>query len=555
MPTTPMESMGDELVPLIEERMKRHETMGLSIALVDGDQPVWAEGFGFADRENYVPATADTVFKAGSITKLFTATAAMQLVEQGRLDLDQPVQSYVPEFSYKSRYPVDPPVTVRTLMTHHSGLPCDNQRHSYARQADTDPEPFQSVLEFLRHRYAAYPPNHIFSYSNLAIDLLGVVIERVSGEAYQDYVDLHILKPLGMEHSSIGLNETTRPRLAKGYSGQVGTREPLMRDAPAGGLHTTALDLSRFAAMVIGGGSRNGIQLLRPETLAQMLTCQNRAVPLDFDLQIGLNWLLSRPSLHYAGHVCWHDGGTWHFCSNLVVLPDHKLGVAILCNSESAAPLVAQLADEVLKRALALTRGIEPVASESTDAPPSAALSPEPLRELVGEYPTVPLGMVSFQAGDEGLFVTMKDKTLELVPQSDGWLAFKEPIGPLRLAFRCIDGHAVLAVEQEGLRVVMGRRHHRRAIPGRWRKLAGSYRNTEVDDPTVQNAELKWAEDLLWLEATFRKVGQVRVFMEPISDNEALTLGLGRFANETVHVREIDGVEHLELWGHLLRKD
>lgn len=115
---------------LIKKEMKKNDVTGLSLALVDDQRIVWAEGFGFADVGHHIPATPDTVYRIGSISKLFTATAAMQLAEQGRLDINQPLQSYLPEFSVKSRFASAISITPRTLMTHHSGLPSDLQKGS-----------------------------------------------------------------------------------------------------------------------------------------------------------------------------------------------------------------------------------------------------------------------------------------------------------------------------------------------------------------------------------------------------------------------------------------
>ena len=139
---------------LIDREMKKKEVTGLSIALIDDQQVVWAQGFGFADAANKVAATPETIYRAGSISKLFTATAAMQLAEQGKLDIDQPIQSSLPEFSIKSRFANSGPITPRTLMTHHSGLLSDLIKESYTRQ----PEPFGQVVPMLRDEYVATPP-------------------------------------------------------------------------------------------------------------------------------------------------------------------------------------------------------------------------------------------------------------------------------------------------------------------------------------------------------------------------------------------------------------
>ena len=113
--------------------MSKHDVTGLSIALVDDQQVIWARGFGFADKERNLPAAAETVYRVGSISKRFTATAAMQLAERGKLDIDRPLATYLPGFSIKSRFPEAGSITPRTLMTHHAGLPSDRLKGSRAR--------------------------------------------------------------------------------------------------------------------------------------------------------------------------------------------------------------------------------------------------------------------------------------------------------------------------------------------------------------------------------------------------------------------------------------
>jgi CubicO group peptidase (beta-lactamase class C family) len=136
---------------LIKKEMKSHNIAGLSIALVDDQRIVWAAGFGYADKANNLPATPETVYGVGSISKLFTATAAMQLAEQGKLDIDKPLQTYLPEFSMKTRFTDPGPVTPRSIMTHHSSLPSDLRKGMWSK----NPEPFTSVVDRIKDEYVA----------------------------------------------------------------------------------------------------------------------------------------------------------------------------------------------------------------------------------------------------------------------------------------------------------------------------------------------------------------------------------------------------------------
>ena len=168
---------------LIRHEMKKRDVTGLSIALVDDQRVVWAEGFGYADKAGNVPASPETVYRAGSISKLFTATAAMQLAERGRLDIDRPLGDYLPGFSIRTRFADAAPVTPRSIMTHHSGLPSDYLKGMWTR----NPEPFTRVAGYVRDEYAANPPGVVFSYSNLGVTLLGDAIGKVAGRDFASH--------------------------------------------------------------------------------------------------------------------------------------------------------------------------------------------------------------------------------------------------------------------------------------------------------------------------------------------------------------------------------
>ncbi len=548
---------------LMQKEMRRLRVTGASLALVDGQETVWAAGFGYADRRDRRPATEGTVFMIGSITKLFTATAVMQQVEMGQIDLDHPVQEYVPDFSIKSRFTEAQPVTVRQLMTHHSGLPCDNTSHMWSKSIDEQPESFRAVLDFLRNQNLASPPGRIFAYSNQAVSLLGVVLEQASGEPYEEYIRTHILRPLGMETADTSPDDRLRQLLSKGYSKPAGDWESRIREIPAGGVYASARDMARFIAMVIGGGSLDNSRILRPDSMAEMFRPQNEAAPLDLGFKIGLNWMLSWPSLEAAGKVGWHDGGTRLFTSNLIVLPEQRLGVVILTNSPSGGGLTHRVAEEVLKLALEERRGIDLEPGKSVQPARSIGkktIAPE-LDAFVGEYPSFSLGMITLRPGGR---LNLRGLPLQLAAGQEGWYGLLVRLGPLavrlktlaklRVTFREIGGRKVFAVDQEGFRMAVAEQAPRSPIPDAWAKRAGRYVNTEKDNPTLKQGVLKCKGGLLYFETIARRVGRLRIFLRPVNSEEAITAGLGRFAGETVTAREIEGISHLEVSGCLFKR-
>jgi CubicO group peptidase (beta-lactamase class C family) len=560
-----LHDLREQIALKIHKEMQRKKITGLSLGLVDGNEVAWAEGFGYADKEHGISASLETVYKICSISKLFTATAVMQLVEQGKIDLDQTIQAYLPEFAIQSRYPESKPITVRSLMTHHSGLPVDNRHSIYAGGADQPPEPFQGVLEYLKTTYTAYPVDYIFSYSNLAIDVLGMIIERVSGETYETYVKQHILEPLRMFASSVQLIPDTSKRLSKGYHHGLGVWEPMIRDIPAGGIHSTVLDMARFMSMILGQGSLDGSTLLRSETLAHMLTPQNVGNPFDFNLRIGLNWVLSRPALEYAGKVAWHDGSSQYFNTILILLPDHKLGVVVLCNSDSAAQTVSKIAEEILQASLNVLRKIKVPIRPALPAIIQKSEYRESLEEYAGIYPTLGLGLVKLTVARGENMLSLKGLPLQLIPQEDSWYRLRlrllglipiplAQLEKLRVSFHTIDGKKVFAVEQDGIQIAMSICYSPHTIHPAWHDAVGKYQNLDAKDPTLQTLELKQKQDLLYVEGNVYKMGKTTFYLNPLSDSQALTLGLGRSGNETVFLRKRDGVPHLEIYGLVFKR-
>ena len=294
---------------LTKREMKKHDVVGLSIALVDNQDIIWARGFGYSDKANEIAATAETVYRIGSISKLFTVMAAMQLAEQGKIDLDLPLQMYLPQFSVKTRFITNQPITPRAIMTHHSGLPSDFFKGNWTGES------FTEVVQHLKEEYTAYPPNHVFSYSNAAMTLLGHMVQEVSGTPYDEYMEHKLLKPIGMKKSFFKLNPEISAMISKGYAKGKKTDPMPIRDLPAGGMYSTVVDLGKFIQMVLAKGKVGTHEVLHSETIAEILSPQNGDVPLDFDFSIGLGWMLSGVDIEGSNTAAWHSGRTLLFVS------------------------------------------------------------------------------------------------------------------------------------------------------------------------------------------------------------------------------------------------
>ena len=271
---------------LIKKEMKKNQVVGVSVAIVDDQRIVWAQGFGYADIKNKVPATPETVYRIGSISKLFTVVATMQLAEQGKVDIDQPLKKYLPQFSIKSRFPDSVAITPRAMMTHHSGLPNDMPKGALTS------EPPSTLINRLKDEYVAYPTNYVLAYSNVAMALLGLMVAQVSDTEFSEYTDQSIFNSIGMQQSSFKLTPAIKSLLSTGYRNGKEIKQVHLRDVAAGSMYSNVLDLGRFMQMIFAKGQVGNRQILQPDTIDEMLRPQNGAIALDFEQRIGLGWFL-----------------------------------------------------------------------------------------------------------------------------------------------------------------------------------------------------------------------------------------------------------------------
>jgi CubicO group peptidase (beta-lactamase class C family) len=508
---------------IVNQQLLALKITGASIALIDDQTVAWSQGFGFADKENGIKASPETIYKIGSITKVFTGTAIMQLAEQGKLNIDHPVKEYIPEFAVKSRFGDTHPITIRSLMTHHSGLSADN----LAGYFDDDDDAFKSVVDYLRTQYVAFPQNYVFSYSNLATDLLGVIISRTSGIEYWRYIEQNILRPLEMDHS-FAKTVKDRPNLAKAYDNcdSPGMIELFLRDKPAGCMDSTAIDISHFVSMLFAGGKFKQKTIIKTETLAEMFTIQNGDIPLDFNFKIGLNWFLSRSGLENAGKVCWHDGGSPHYFSIIVILPEQKLGVVIMTNSASGMMFTQMMADEILQQAV----------SVKTNSKPSSDQEFQHIKNelLLGAYGTLK-GVIEIS---ESNTVIMSGTEFKLISDADGWYQITG-LPTLRLNTTRIKGMDILALEQSvgktRFQTALGTCLLKNPVPKPWRQMTGVYSPFGEAESSIQSIKVTYQANILVMNIQARKIGQMQTILDVVSDNEAIVQGLGRFAGETIY--------------------
>ena len=337
--------LGAFLDPLIKGQLARWKIAGAVVVVVKDESILFSKGYGYADVESERPMTADaTLVRPGSISKLFTGIAVMQLVEQGKLDLDRDVNDYLDFHIPTPEGGV--PVTLRRLMTHRAGF---EEHIKDLFSANRTPEPLGHwLMRSLPRRL--FPRGDVPAYSNYGMALAGYIVERAAGEPYADYVAEHILKPLGMARATFSqpLPDDLAPLMARSYSRYDGKPWPFFETisaSPAGALSATGIDMGRFMLALLHGGSLDGSRMLSEKGLAAMMAPQI-VTPAG---GMGLVFLERKlGGLRFVGH----DGGTMSFFSVLLVSPEKGLGVFVCYDGGAALQALSDLFRALARRYL-----------------------------------------------------------------------------------------------------------------------------------------------------------------------------------------------------------
>lgn len=412
---------------------------GATVAVVRDSTLLLAKGYGYADLASRTPVDPrTTLFRIGSISKLFTWTAVMQLVEQGKLDLDADINRYL-DFTVPATYPQ--PITLRHILTHTPGLEEDS------RDLFTDdPARVAAMKDWLPAHMPTRvrPPGVHASYSNWATAVAGYIVERVSGLSYDDYIERHLFEPLGMRYASSRqpLPAALAPHLAQGYEFVAATGaytpkkfEIVTGAAPAGSFSVSAEDMAAFMRAHLLRGAWNGRRILADSTAVRM---QTRLHGHDPRLPGFAHGFYEQTT---AGpRTIGHGGDTQWFHSDLILLPTEGVGFFVSFNTSTGGQVSFKpFADDVLGHYY--PQPLPPVTPAAADAKANA--------RFAGEYVFNRRSYTTFQKA-----VALQG-AVKVVADTSGALLVATPFGPLRmvrvdsLLFRDVQGHDLLAFQQD----------------------------------------------------------------------------------------------------------
>lgn len=382
--------------------MKDWQTPGVAVGIVKDGKVLLAQGFGVRDLDSMAPVTADTLFMTGSATKSFTATAFQSLVEEGRLDWDQPVRDYIPGFRVSDPF-VSDRVTARDFAAHRTGLYPVDVPFFFNRNVDV-----AQLVANMRYLDSRYDFRTKYSYNNLGYVLLGHMIERAAGRPWADVVRQRILDPLDMNASLFSTDDMQKAAdFAKPYAVRDGkpTETEYLEPAsagPAGGLISNVTDMLKWAQFQLSGTPRviSAQGLLETHSMQMVMGAQSG---------YGLGWMIEP----YRGHTWVHHGGNVPgFNATVSLLPEERIGIVVLANDES--PVGELVARNAMDRLL----GLEPIDLNSqllemakvhgvnqkpTAAPRTDAPSTHPLKSYTGEFANPLYGDLRIEATGDSL--------------------------------------------------------------------------------------------------------------------------------------------------------
>ncbi len=536
----PIESPEDAILYIqerIADEMDQLNIPGFAIAIVDDQSILWEGYFGVENLETQSPVTPDTVFRVGSISKVFTAIEVMRLRDEGLVELDAPIERYLPGFAIRRLFDSDEPITVRSLLTHRSGLPRGGTLPLW--YWDPGIAVLRELVGSLEDAYAVHPPWTRYKYSNIGYVTLGLLTETLRGGLWPDFMQQSLLQPIGMRSSAFLSDRLPRNRtIATGYWPVDGENLPGgeydIITMPSGNLHSTMRDLSTFMQFLFGEGQLDGTPFVDSATLREMYEA-NYATSVD-PQNNGLGWFTDET---YLGEkIVFHDGTNKGTISYMAMIPGRKLGLVLSATSnafESIQVLFAFDALDALRQGLYGISRVEP----GTDAV-ELDLQPQDVASLEGTY-ILNGERLDIASSDGELAATVSGFTLPLSPHSSTRFAMSHrmiPGGSLRIDF--LDSGDALVTIGESYAIYTPRYPVSDTLPATWAHWLGAYSVHPRRTSRYSDADVLWTTHIVLDDGLIRSTRDSKVLL-PLDELHARIIS-GPFEDEIMERNPETGV-------------
>ena len=436
----------------------------VSIVLVKDMEILWARGFGVEDLNKLTKADANTVYRVGSVSKLFTDIGIMQLVEKGEVDLDAPIADYLPEFRPRSRFKRE--ITLRQLMSHRSGLLREPLVGNYF---DDDEPTLEATVKSIIDSDVIYAPESKIKYSNGAIATVGYVLEKLKGEPFASYLRKNVLLPMGLTHSAFEPLPDITNRLADAtmwsYDGRVFDAPTFeLGMSPAGSMYAPVVDLGQFMKVLFNDGKGPNGPVIKKETLQLMLTSQfNDGKDQRHNVGFGIGFSLSEQGGYKR---VGHGGAVYGFSTQLYALPEVKLGVAVTSSVDVTNTITRRVATYALDCLLAVENG-KPL----PDYEKTSSVNEKTVALLVGHF-----------VSDNGKRLKLFNKYGTLYMENDRFQTRIRQLNGRLVTDSQISYGSPIDYDEDGRSVTMGGTVYNREkylkpmpMPNAWQGLIGEY--------------------------------------------------------------------------------
>ena len=534
---------------------RKNRLTGANIALYDNEKIIYSFNFGYANKAQKRKSTNDSLYMIGSNTKVMTALGIFKLMEDGVLSLDDDIRKFIPEFEIKSEFEYES-ITIENLLMHRAGLQCDLFDLILDRNRD-----FHETVDELKNTYLTEKPGKMFAYSNVGYTVLGIIIERASGQTYQDYIEKVIAKPLGIKIHFLQTDAERTPfssTISLSYDKKGNeVEDKLFTMLPAGSnTYISMNDFVKFGQIFLNKDNT----IFKKETLELMETL-NVSEPLDREIAMA-GYCLAPNAFNLGknmGKVLGHGGSTICHHSFFSYIPDRNVGVMVMTNNERGSKVATTLALKAITHYLKSDRQSLEHKHVRTNCD-----------KYLGRFATM-LGLVNIRKNRRGELATkIAGLSVKLIPCEDGFLQcfpsslplklpfFKKAIMGMRLKTADYGGEEVLILEKtseysKNLNII-GCRYTEIKIPQTFENACGSY---EVADESLKNMNadctLGIKDGVLILKINALN-SRVNLCLKPVGDNLAFTQGFGRMAREAVTLREYKDGTYLTYSGIVFRK-
>lgn len=530
----------------LDKICKKGKAVGVNLALFDIKGIIYNYNYGFANKEQGIKSNNDSLYMIGSNTKVLTALSILKLMEEGKLSLEDDVKKHIPEFEVQSYFEYDK-ISIKNLLMHRSGLVSDLFHLILGKTRD-----YHEVIPELRETYLTATPGKMFSYSNVGYTVLGIVIERVSGLSYTEYIQKEIAKPLGIQVHFL-LNEEDRQPFTSSVSLCYDKKGKAVEDnlstlLPAGSnTYISLSDFIKFGQMFL---KKDGA-LLKKETLELMETLDLEDAIDQEVYNVGFGLIHQQYDMgEQVGKVLGHGGNTTCHHSMFNYIPELDVGIVVMTNSQSAIGFYATAGMTVLVEYLK-EKGI--IVEESKAECEHIKCDSN---DMVGKYATG-LGMMDIKQNNKKELVTKVSKIpIRLCLCKDGYYQctpvkaihkipfFKRSIQEMRLRPATYMGEDILLFEQVGkyykTKGVIGCKYEQTDIPDSFRVACGNY--TIVDEMFKDikcKCQLKVEGEVLVLEIAALNV-KLNSCLKVVGEDLAILQGFGRLAREMVKLQKKD---------------